>query len=79
MSETPIFKSVRELGFRIKSRDISPVEVTKHFLDRLRKYGPEYNSVVTITADLALKQAKSAEDEIFIVDQEEFEKEYEVK
>jgi len=65
MSETPIFKSVRELGFRIKSRDISPVEVTKHFLDRLRKYGPEYNSVVTITADLALKQAKSAEDEIF--------------
>lgn len=64
MSESPIFMSVRELGYRIKSKDISPVEVTKIFLDRLEKYGPEYNSVVTVTTDLALEQAQLAENEI---------------
>ena len=64
MSESPIFMSVRELGYRIKSKDISPVEVTKIFLARLEKYGPEYNSVVTVTTDLALEQAQLAENEI---------------
>ena len=48
----------------IKRKKLSPVELTEFFLDRLAKLQPSINAFITITAELALKQAKQAEKEI---------------
>jgi len=58
------FYSIKQLASLIKSRKISSVELTKFFLERLKKYGDTLQSVITLTEDLALQQAKQADDEI---------------
>src|SRR5207247_579723 len=58
------FYSVGELGALIKSRQISSEKLTRFFLERLRKYGPKLECVVTLTEDLALQQASRADAEI---------------
>jgi len=64
MTRALTFLSLRALGDLIRSRQISPVELTRAFLDRLESLGPTYNAVVTITSSLALEQAKVAEQDI---------------
>ncbi len=64
MTRSPIFLSLRALGELIRTRQVSPVELAKIFLDRLESQGPRYNAVVTITRKLALEQAEEAEKEI---------------
>lgn len=58
------FYSVRELGELIRTKQISSVELTKFFLERLKKYDAQLHCVVTLTEDLALKQATQADAEI---------------
>jgi Asp-tRNA(Asn)/Glu-tRNA(Gln) amidotransferase A subunit family amidase len=58
------FYSVRELAELIKSRKITSLELTKFFLERLKKYDPQLEFVVTLTEGLALKQANQADAEI---------------
>lgn len=58
------FASVPELATLIRSRRVSPVELTKMYLARLKRYGPRLNCVVTLTEDLALAQAAEAEKEL---------------
>lgn len=58
------FLSVRELSEEIRQRRISPVDLTKLFLERSQELGPKFNAYVTITADLAMRQARAAEEEI---------------
>src|SRR5262244_2425130 len=70
--EPPKFKSVEELAFStvtqlaelVRTKQVSPVELTKMYLARLKKYGPGLICVVTLTEELALKQAEEAEGEI---------------
>jgi hypothetical protein len=70
--ELPKFKSVEDLAFctltqlaeLVRTKQVSPVELTKMYLDRLKKYGPKLLCVVTLTGELALKQAEEAEREI---------------
>jgi Asp-tRNA(Asn)/Glu-tRNA(Gln) amidotransferase A subunit family amidase len=70
--ETPKFSSLEEIAFApltqlaelVRTRRVSPVELTRMYLDRLKKYGPKLNCVVTLTEDLALSQAGDAEREI---------------
>ncbi len=64
MADEYVFKSIRELGGLVKSRQVSPVELAETFLDRLESIGPTYNAVVTVTRDLAMEQARRAESEI---------------
>ena len=59
-----VFLPVRELSERVRTRQVSPVALTRLFLDRLERTGPRYNAVVTLTADLAEKQAQDSEREI---------------
>lgn len=71
-TQPPVFKSVEDLAFAtvpqlaslIRTRKISPVELTKMYIARLKKYGPKLNCVVTLTEDLATSQAAEAEREI---------------
>ncbi|MGH9752735.1 MAG: amidase [Blastocatellia bacterium] len=70
--EPPKFKSVDELAFStvtqlaelVRTKQVSPVELAKMYLARLKKYGPALLCVVTLTEELALKQAEEAEREI---------------
>ncbi len=65
MSETPLlFKSAVELGRMVRDREISSVELTKQYLDALDKRGRELNAVAELTRELALEQAKRADEEV---------------
>jgi aspartyl-tRNA(Asn)/glutamyl-tRNA(Gln) amidotransferase subunit A len=59
-----LFLPVQTLSERIRKREISPVDLTEAYLDRLEKIGPSLGAVVTVTRDLALKEAKAVEAEI---------------
>jgi Asp-tRNA(Asn)/Glu-tRNA(Gln) amidotransferase A subunit family amidase len=58
------FLSTREQGKLIRDRKITSVELTRIYLNRLKLYGPKLECVVTLTEELALTQAKQADDEI---------------
>jgi Asp-tRNA(Asn)/Glu-tRNA(Gln) amidotransferase A subunit family amidase len=70
--ELPKFNSIEELAFAtvmqlselVRTKQVSPVELTKMYLERLKRYGPKLLCVVTLTEELALKQAEEAEREI---------------
>jgi aspartyl-tRNA(Asn)/glutamyl-tRNA(Gln) amidotransferase subunit A len=64
LSEDILYLSVRELGEQIRVGKISPVELAESFLARSETLGPKLNAFATITRDLALQQARSAEKEI---------------
>ncbi|MGH9872081.1 MAG: amidase [Pyrinomonadaceae bacterium] len=69
---TPKFGSLDDLAFApltelaelVRTRKVLPVELTKMYLARLKKFGPKLNCTVTLTEDLALSQASDAEREI---------------
>ena len=52
---------VTELGVRYRSRDLSPVEVTKATLDRIDAINPLINAFISVNHELALSAAKIAE------------------
>jgi Asp-tRNA(Asn)/Glu-tRNA(Gln) amidotransferase A subunit family amidase len=58
------FLPVTALATLIESKRISSTELTKIYLDRLKKYGDTLKCVVTLTEELALKQAAEADAEI---------------
>ena len=58
------FWPVTDLARLIKSRKVSSTELTNMYLDRLKRYDPKLKCVVTLTEELALKQAKRADEEI---------------
>ena len=57
-----VFAPVRKLAEMLRTGYVSPVELTELFLNRLESIGPNYNAVVTLTADRALKEARRAQD-----------------
>ena len=59
-----VFLPLRKLATRVRERQLSPVALTRLFLDRLERLGPRYNAVVTLTAEMAEAQAQQAEREI---------------
>ena len=58
------FLSATELGSLIKSKEVSPVEATEAYLERIPQIDGKLNSYITVTADRALADAKKAEQEI---------------
>src|SRR5882724_6809315 len=64
LGEDILYLSVRELGARIKTRKISPVELTESYLERSERLGKKLNAYATMTRDLALKEAQAADKEI---------------
>ena len=58
------FLTATELGQRIAAREVSPVEATEAYLERIEQVDPQLNSYITVTADLALQQAREAEQQI---------------
>jgi Asp-tRNA(Asn)/Glu-tRNA(Gln) amidotransferase A subunit family amidase len=58
------FLPVTALAPLVERREVSSTDLTKMYLERLKKYGPKLNCVVTLTEDLALAQAAQADKEI---------------
>jgi Asp-tRNA(Asn)/Glu-tRNA(Gln) amidotransferase A subunit family amidase len=64
LNDDTLYSTVRELGESLRARKFTSVELTEAYLYRLGRLGPNLNAVVTVTADLALEQARQADQEI---------------
>ena len=53
--------TIAELIKGLQSKAFSSVELTEHFLERIARLNPEYNAVITLTAEQALKAAAAAD------------------
>ena len=62
--ESIAFLSIMELAGLIKSRQITSVELTELYLERIKKHDPKLLAFITITEDLAREQARRADAEI---------------
>ncbi len=58
------FYSILELASLLKHRKITSTELTRFFIDRLKKYGDTLKCVISITEKRALEQAAKADMEI---------------
>jgi amidase len=50
-----------EQGAAVRRREVSPVELVDHYLDRVDRLSDEVGAFVTVTGDLARRQARLAE------------------
>jgi aspartyl-tRNA(Asn)/glutamyl-tRNA(Gln) amidotransferase subunit A len=64
LSDDILYLPVHELASRIRARHLSPVELAESYLARADRLNSQLNAYVTITRDLALRQARAAEKEI---------------
>ena len=60
----PALLTIAELGAAFRGRRLGPVEVTQHCLARIARLDPALHAFITVTADLALDQARAAEAEL---------------
>ena len=58
------FLPVTELAALVRTRQVTSTELTKLYLARLKRFDPLLKCVITLTEDLALKQAAKADAEI---------------
>ena len=56
------FLSIEELHEKLKSKEISAVELAKYFLERTKKYNGDLNAYLTVTEEQALKEAQRADE-----------------
>jgi len=64
ITDDTLYLTVEELGALIASRKVSPVELAQAYIDKLGDMGPKLGAVATLTVELALAQARQAEQEI---------------
>ncbi|MDE2638374.1 MAG: amidase [Chloroflexota bacterium] len=62
--EEAAFLPVTQLAELIRSRQVTSLELTEIYLNRLKRYDPILQCVAAYTDDLAIEQAKRADDEI---------------
>jgi hypothetical protein len=62
--EDVAFWPVTRLAQLLKTRQVSAVELTRMYLDRLRRYDGLLHFVITLTPELAIEQAERADREI---------------
>ncbi len=55
-------KSISEQSQALASGELSSVELTQSYLDRIKQLDGNYNSFITVTDELALEQAKAADE-----------------
>lgn len=56
-----INKSLKQLGEMLQTKQISSVELTQTYLDRIAQLNPEMNAFITVDPDKSLAQAKQAD------------------
>ena len=58
------FLTASQLSNLIETKEVSPVEATEAYLDRIEEVDPKLNSYITITGEQAIESARQAEQEI---------------
>lgn len=56
--------TIAQLAQGLRDKSYSSVELTQHYLDRIAKLDSNYNSFISVTADRALAQARSADERL---------------
>src|ERR1043166_414718 len=64
MSSELCFLTIAEAARLIKSRKLSPRELTEALLGRIRSLDPQVNAYITVTGEVALAQAREAESQV---------------
>src|SRR5437870_496535 len=64
LSEDVLYLPIRELQGHLRRRSFSPVELAKSYLERSEIIGKNLNAYASLTPELALEQAHTAEREI---------------
>jgi amidase len=64
VAEAIHYLSLAELSRRIGARELSPVDATRHELERIEALDPRLHAYMTVTAERALERARTAETEI---------------
>jgi aspartyl-tRNA(Asn)/glutamyl-tRNA(Gln) amidotransferase subunit A len=59
-----INKSLKDLSQMLAKKELSSVELTQTFLDRIHQYNPNINAYITLDEERSLAQAKAADDSI---------------
>jgi len=62
--EDVAFWSLTDLSELVQTRQVTSVELTRMYIDRLERHGPKLECVVTLTEDLAMRQASRADAEL---------------
>ena len=57
-------KTLSELSTSLHKGDVSSVELTQHYLDRIRTHNNQLNAYITVCEDKALEQARAADQKI---------------
>ncbi len=60
------FYSIHQLGSLLRNKSITSVDLTKFFIDRLKKYEDTLECVISLTETIAMQQAQMADDELAI-------------
>lgn len=58
------YLSLRRLGALLRGGEVTSVELTELYLQRLQRHGPELECVVTLTPELAREQARRADEDL---------------
>jgi len=58
------FLTATELGQKIRSGEISAVETMEAHLAQIEKINPQVNAIVTLVPELALEQARKADEKL---------------
>jgi aspartyl-tRNA(Asn)/glutamyl-tRNA(Gln) amidotransferase subunit A len=58
------YLSLHELAGRMRAKEVSPVEATEAVLERIERLNPKLNAYITVMADQALAEARTAAGEI---------------
>lgn len=62
VGEEICWMSARDLMDAYRKKELSPVEATRAVLDRIEQVNPGVNAIVTLTAELAVAQARESEE-----------------
>lgn len=63
MAITP-WSTISELAQALRAKEVSSVELTRFYIDRLARYGEQLGAVVTITRERAMREAEAADREL---------------
>ena len=62
--EALAFLPLTHLARLLETRQVTPTELTQLYLARLKKYDPQLHCVVNLTEEIALRQARQADEDI---------------
>ena len=64
IADDVLYQPVTELSKMLRARQLSPVELTRAYLSRIEALNPTLSAFATITGEVALDEARRAENEI---------------